>query len=66
MTNHGHLRHFAKVLKTTEKEWISKAGEDTQRFKRNCLGYLLKQEGFHRVDLIRFRDMNAESRTQED
>ena len=66
MTDHGHLRHFAKVLDITEKEWIPKAGEDKGQFKRNYLDYLLKQEEFHRINLSRVRGMIAFLHAQED
>ena len=66
MTDHGHLRHFAKVLDITKKEWIPNEGENTRQLKQNFLDYLLKQEEFHRDNLSYIRGMIASLQTQED
>lgn len=66
MADHGHLRHFAKVLDTTEKYWNPTPEEDKPKFRENYLNYLLKQEEFHRVNLSRVRGMIAFLRAQED
>ena len=66
MSDHGHLRHFAKVLDITKKEWIPNEGENKQQLKQNFLDYLLKQEEFHRDNLSYVRSMITFLQTQED
>lgn len=66
MGDHGHLRHFAKVLDITKKEWKPNEGENTLHLKQNFLDYLLKQEEFHRDNLSNIRGMVSFLRTLED
>lgn len=66
MDDHGHLRHFAKVLDITKKEWKPTEGGNTRHLRQDFLDYLLKQEEFHRDNLSYVRGMISFLRTLED